>query len=132
MTTIGGKQHKLVEGYENRAIAEKKFHELKLIAIESPRSTNLRVHSLCDMYLDWASENLKPSTYEGNRWYLQGFVEHCGYLMATKIKTFDVTEWISSKKRWNETTSYNGRRLVKRVFNWGVEQQILQENPWRR
>ena len=55
MVTLGGKQHKLAEGRENRKLALKKFHELSLLVAEAPESSDIRVASVCDAFFNGPS-----------------------------------------------------------------------------
>lgn len=129
MVTFSGKQYKLVKGRSNKKLAEQKFLEFMRTATEAPESPDLKVHSACEFYLEWAANNLKPRTYEGQKWYLQSFAESCGPLRIDELRIFHVTQWLDGKKRWGETTRSNASRCVKRVFNWAVDQQILAKNP---
>jgi hypothetical protein len=54
MVTLGGRQHKLAEGRENKKVAQKRFHELQLLVAEAPGSSNARVASVCDAFLEWS------------------------------------------------------------------------------
>jgi len=129
MCTLGGKQHKLARGKLNKHAAEVKFHELMLTATESPNSPDVRVHSLCDSFLDWAMVHYKQRTYKDCVWFLQRFCESCGDLRVNELKVFHVSEWLRTYPTWGETTRYNARRTVKRVFNWAVSEEHLSKNP---
>ncbi len=122
MVTIGGRQHKLVEGKQNRKLAWKKYHELMLSVAESPESPDLRVISLCDYFLDWAERNLSRRTYLGYKWFLQTLCAACGSVRVAELRPLDVTLWIDSQEAWTSSeTRYNGIRSVKRVSSWAVE-----------
>ena len=130
MLTIGGLQHKLVEGKENRKLAWEKYHQLMLSVAESPESPNLKVIDLCDYFLDWSQKNLAPRTYQGHRWYLQSFTDVCGELRVADFKAYHLTRWIDAQESWvSGDTRYNAVRTVKRVFNWAVEQQLIGKSP---
>jgi integrase len=130
MVTVGGRQHKLVEGRENRKLAWQLYHELMVNVAESPESPDLRVISLCDYFLDWSEKNQSPRTYQGYQWFLQSFCDSCGDVRVADLKPYYVTQWIDSQSTWKSSeTRYNGMRNVKRVFSWSVEQQLIGKSP---
>jgi integrase len=130
MVSLGGRQHKLAEGRENKSLAEKKFHQLCLMATEPAESPDARVAAICEEFLAWSESRQARSTYLGYQFYIQAFCEGCGFLRAAQLKPFHVTRWIA-KKSWNETTQYNALRTVFRVFNWAKTQGLLWDNPLR-
>jgi integrase len=128
MVTLGGVQHKLVEGRENKKAAQTKFHELSLFIAEAPQSSDARVASVCDAFLQWSERHQSPETYRGYRFYVQSFCEACGYLLVQDVKPYHVTQWTDSKA-WGPTSQFNAVRAALRVFNWAVQQGILDVSP---
>jgi integrase len=128
MVCIGGKQIKLAEGWENRDLALKKFHELMLVAAEAPDSRNARVFSVCDEFLVWSHRNQSAETYRGYEFYVQGFCDACGYVKVAELRPYHVTRWLDAND-WNPTTRYNAQRSVFRVFNWAASEGLLDRNP---
>ncbi|MDZ4659346.1 MAG: hypothetical protein SH868_17365 [Bythopirellula sp.] len=101
MCTFAGKQFKLLKAEENsknKKIARQKYHELMLATVQAPDTPDADVASLCDAYLDWAEQNLKPRTYKGHKWYLQNLVDDCGRRLLSELKTIHITEWLGTKK----------------------------------
>jgi len=130
MVTIGGRQHKLVEGKQERKLAWQLYHELMLTVAESPESPDVQVFSLCDYFLDWSEKNQRMRTYHGYRWFLHSFCDACGNVRVADLKPFHVTQWIDSQATWKSSeTRYNGIRNAKRVFSWAVEQQLIGKSP---
>jgi len=130
MVTLGGKQHKLAEGRNNRRLAEQKFHELMLVAGENLDSPDLRVVTVCDEFLQWSNRHQSLDTYRGYHFYLQSFAESCGHLSVSELKPFHVSKWVDSKPNWiSTTTQYNAIRSAIRAFNWAAEQKIIRESP---
>jgi integrase len=129
MVTLGGKQHKLAEGRENKKLALKKFLELQLLRAEAPESADMRVATACDAFLQWSERHQSPETYRGYFFYVQSFCEACGYLAVVDLRPHHVTKWIDSNKSWRPTTQFNAVRDAQRVFNWAVEQKLLPQNP---
>jgi integrase len=128
MVILDGRQQKLAEGRQNKKAAIEKFHELMLVAAQSPLAADLNAASLCDAFLDWSKYNQSPETYRGYAWYLQSFAEHCGFLTVAEMRPHHVTTWLK-QKAWNSTTRYNAVRCVVRAFNWGCQQGYLDNNP---
>jgi integrase len=128
MVTVGGRQHKLAEGRENKKLAQKKFCELQLLVAEAPESADVRVASICDAFLQWSERHQAAETYRGNSFYVQSFCEACGYLPVADLRPHHVTKWTDSKA-WGPTSQFNAVRAAQRVFNWAVEQKLLLQNP---
>lgn len=121
MVTLGGRQHKLAQGRENKRLAQQEFHKLMLISAEAPESAEANVASICDAFLQWSERNQAPETYRGYFFYVQSFCEATGYLPVRDLRPFHVTRWIESKRSWQCTTRYNAVRSALRVLNWAVK-----------
>ena len=128
MVTLGGVQHKLVEGRENKKAARTKFHELSLLIAEAPQSSDARVVAVSEAFLQWSERHQSPETYRGYFFYVQSFCEACGYLPVVDLRPYHVTRWIDGRE-WGPTSQSNAVRSVQRVFNWAVNQKLLQQNP---
>ena len=92
MVTLGGRQHKLAEGRENKRLAQRRFHELSLLIAETPQSSDMRVASVCDAFLQWSERHQSPETYRGYHFYIQSFCEACGYLPVRELRPYHVTQ----------------------------------------
>lgn len=128
MVTLGGKQHKLAEGRENKQLAQKKSHELSLLVAEAPESSDMRVASVCDAFLVWSARHQAAETYRGYSFYVQSFCEACGYLPVADLRPHHVTKWMDSKP-WGPTSQFNAVRSAQRVFNWAAKERLLPQNP---
>jgi len=53
MVTIGGQQHKLVEGQDSESVAWIEFYKLMTTVVVAPESSDATVAGLCDSFLDW-------------------------------------------------------------------------------
>lgn len=129
MVTLGGRQHKLAQGRENKTLARQEFHKLMLISAEAPESAEANVASICDAFLQWSERNQASETYRGYFFYVQSFCEAAGYLPVRDLRPFHVTRWIEGKPSWGRTTQYNAVRSAVRVLNWAVKQGLLDNNP---
>ena len=128
MVTLGGKQHKLAEGRENKKLALKKFLELQVLMAEAPESADMRVASVCDAFLQWSERHQAAETYRGYSFYAQSFCEACGYLPVADLRPHHVTKWMDSKA-WGPTSQFNAVRTAQRVFNWAVKREVGVPEP---
>lgn len=130
MVTIGGQQHKLVEGRGNESVAWDEFYKLMATVVVAPESSDATVASLCDSFLDWCEHNTAPRTYRGNLFWLQSFVEACGLIKVSELKPYHVTRWLKSHPTWKSSNSrYNAVRLAKRAFSWAVKEGFIDRSP---
>jgi|LSQX01.2.fsa_nt_gb integrase len=128
MVTLGGVQHKLVEGRENKKAAQTKFHELSLLIAAAPQSSDARVADISEAFLQWSERHQSAETYRGYLFYVQSFCESAGFLSVQELRPFHVQRWLDSKP-WNPTTQYNAVRGALRVFNWAVKQGLIEKSP---
>jgi integrase len=84
---------------------------------------------LGEAFLEFARrKDYAPDTYRNYRFYIMGFCEFRGFRLAAEIIPHDVTEWIAAKN-WNDTTEYNAKRTVFRLFSWAKDEGLLAVNP---
>jgi integrase len=128
MVTLGGKKVRLVEGKENKKLAEQKFHELAVLQARVPETPSARVADVIEAFLAWAKRHRSEETIRNYVWHGQSFSEHSGYLLSSALKPIHVTRWIDTHG-WGPTTERNARRSVYRAFSWACEEGILAVNP---
>jgi len=129
VTNVDGKQIRLAKGKDNKAEAERVFHEIMALRPRRPEAWNARTCDLVEAFLGFASkEGYAEDTRRNYEFYLGKFSEFRGYVLGADIISQHVTDWIQSKD-WNATTAYNAKRTVFRVFSWAVEQGLLRKNP---
>lgn len=135
VTTIARKVYRLAPGkskYDSTSEAEawQAFHELMAFRPRQPDQADGRVCDLVEAFLAFYSKpgRISADTLRNYRFYTQKFSEEWGYLRSSDIRVHHVDKWIDSRP-WNATSEYNGRRIVFRVFSWGVERGWLRENP---
>lgn len=128
MITIGGKKLRLVEGRQNKKLAEQKFHELKVAQARPVESSDARVADVIDAFLAWSKIHRSDETNRNHCWYGQAFAEHSGYLTAIDLRPIHLTRWVD-EHTWGQTTQRNARRSIYRAFAWAVEEGVLRENP---
>jgi hypothetical protein len=129
MVTLAGRQRKLAEGRDNRKLAEQKFHELMLVSAESPDASDLRVLTVCELFLQGSAKHHSPDTLRGYHFWLQSFADACGEIEIDALKPVHVTSWVDGHDTWKSSTShYNAIRSVLRAFNWAAEQRVIARN----
>lgn len=133
---LRGKQVPLAKGKRSKREADEAFHRLMagvklepapLTMAPSAGRQSLQVVVLLDQFLDWVQQNL--DCYEWHRRFIQEFADACGGLAVDEIKPIHVTQWLSQKKTWGPTTRNRVIGEVKQVFNWAVEQGLIDSNP---
>lgn len=128
MVTIDGRKIRLAKGEENEAEAERAFHELMAFRPRRPEADDSRVCDVVEAFLQYAKKRCAADTYRNYHFYGNSFAKARGYMLARDVVPGDVTEWVDSKP-WNETSEYNGRRVVHRVFSWAKGEGYLRTNP---
>ena len=144
VTNIGPKQVRLAKGKSkgDRAAeqeAKRAFHELMALRPKRPEAHDARVCDLAEAFLDFAHrQRYADDTYRNYSFYLMSFCDFHGFRPAREIIPHDVTNWITSPKKphgkrkpkpWNDTTEYNAKRTVFRLFSWANEEGLLAGNP---
>ena len=95
----------------------------------SKRRRSLTVAEAFDAFLDWASREKKPATFEHYRYFLQSFAD-------TGVKSKPVCrpdpapphEWLQANT-WNSTSRNRAVSCVKRRFNWCVQEGLIPDSP---
>jgi hypothetical protein len=62
MVTLNGKKTRLVEGKQNRKLADQKFHELKAVTPQAPESPASRICDVIESFLAWSRPRLSADT----------------------------------------------------------------------
>lgn len=123
--SIAGKQIPLGK---DREVAFQKFHEL-MAEREQPVAEIKSLFELSQVYLDWCQVNRKPTTYKLHRHFLQSFIKSVGRrLRPSQLKVHHVTKWQDSLAV-STTTQNDAISVVKRMLNWGIEQNYITRNP---
>jgi integrase len=132
--TIGGKRHRLAEGREGKAEAEREFHRLMLTAgrVETDPS-RLRVRDLCNLFLGAMHGRVErgeraPVTLDGYDRFLTSACAALGDIRAPEIRPKDVLRWADSHP-WNPTSRHDTMMVVKVAFRWGHRAGYLAEDP---
>jgi integrase len=88
------------------------------------------VNQVIQMYLAQAKRDLAARSYETVSCILRRFEKACGRLKISKCRPFDLQCWL------NEHRSEWYRRCVistiKRAFNWALEMELVERNPFAK
>ena len=139
---IGGKQNPLGKHPEDAPPPKKgrngwnappeivaAFH--KLMAADPaniPKAVDLKVATVCDLFLDWSEKHHIADTYRGYKDFLQDFCVMYGTLLSRDLKPLHVTRWLDSHLGWKGSRR-NAIVAIKRAFNWADAEGLLQPNP---
>ena len=128
-----GQQVPLARGKPAKREAEAAFHRLMAgISAEVERNAlvphpletgvapTLLVAELLDQFLDWVSLNL--DCFDRYRDILEKFAQGCGRLAVAELKPIHVSTWLGKKPSWGPTTRNRIIGIIKRAFNWAVDQ----------
>ena len=133
---IDGEQKKLVKGENDaatRKLAEQKFHALMAehLACVPVDNGNPTVLAVIEAFLAHDEKQSKERTYYERKRYLQLFTEARGRLLVKECKVYHLTSWLDEHPEWlNPWTRSYAIRCVKRPFNWAVQQDLLERNPF--
>jgi integrase len=132
--TIGGKRHRLAEGREGRAEAEREFHRLMLTAgrVETDPS-RLRVEEVCAHFLAALLGRVERGeraavTLDGYKRFLRSACIAFGDLRASAVRPKDVARWADGHP-WNPTSRHDAMMTVKVAFKWAHRAGHLAVNP---
>ena len=123
--SINGKQFPLGK---NKTQAFEKFYELmgKGDELKSFKST---LYDLTQAYLDWCQANRKPGTYDNHKKYLSSLIDSVGKkLRVGDLKKHHLTKWMEGKD-WGSTSQHDAVSVVKRAYNWAMEEGYIAFNP---
>ncbi|REJ65580.1 MAG: site-specific integrase [Planctomycetota bacterium] len=132
-TKIDGKHYRLHPNKRQAAKMErelKEAHENDGIIDES----NPTVREIITEFLEWTELNKKPRTFKWYQDYLAGPRGFAAFvkknLLVRNLKKTYVTQWM--QKHWKHTsdnTRAGAITALKRVFNWAVEEDLIDASP---
>lgn len=133
---VDGRQVCLVKGEksaETKALADHNYHALMIELAANPPvdNGNPTVASVIDAFLDFAAKHNAENTFYERKLYLQKFADVHGGWLVTACRAHHLQKWVDDHPTWrSEATKSNAIRIVKRAFNWGVEQELIPKNPF--
>ncbi|MHC4405346.1 MAG: tyrosine-type recombinase/integrase [Planctomycetota bacterium] len=89
-----------------------------------------RADDILDLYLDWVGVNRAPSTFKDHRTLLRDFNGALpNAIRVCDLKPFHVSRWLDGHDTWGDTMKNRVAGVVKRAFNWAVEQGLITHSP---
>lgn len=125
-----GRQVKLAQGENNRAKAEKAFHELKAGDLDAIDWVRMKVVQVFDVFLDYLQREASTETYRVCRPVLQDAADYFGNVRVAALKVHHVDRWLR-RRRLADSTRARYIGLVKAALNHCVKQGYLPDNPIR-
>jgi integrase len=135
----------LAKGPENgpdvKAEAERRYHEIKLVAQVQTEGDRSPCIAVLDAFLVEIRSHKKPNTYAMWRWVLQDFCKELGTVRIRDLKQHQVTAWLAKKEeprthplskrlvKWGPGTRRIAISALKAAFYWAKEQGIVTQNP---
>ena len=108
--------------------AEKKFHKLMANGVQAEELKTVR--DACSMYETWLSSNRSASTYDTQMRRIHSFANFIPRsLRIFELKPIHVSQWVDAQEGWGPTTINDAMSYVQRVFNWAIEQGMLDRSP---
>lgn len=128
-TTIHGEQINLGK---DKAAAKIEFRQRMNTYHEAKPVTVFKgnVWQIMDAFLEDASLNTAPATYDWYKTRLQYFKDDVPDMPVRSLKPFHVKDWLNGKK-WGSTFKAGIITALKRVFNWAVEDERIEVSPIR-
>jgi integrase len=124
---LHGKTHRLGKDKEE---AFRAFHRLMAEQGEAVTpDTLVTVGQLVERYLSDLGRRAGGRTIVVARCYLKPFLAACGRLQAKHLRKHHVEEVVRRHGQWNATTENHVKSRILAVFNWAVEQALLNRNP---
>jgi integrase len=121
------KQVKLCDGHDNEAEAWTQLRRYRTGQVKTP--ARLTVAEAFDAFLDWASREKKPATFEHYRYFLQSFADTGVKAKAvTDLIPHHLTRWLQAHG-WNSTSRNRAVSCVKRALSWCVQEGLIPDSP---
>lgn len=93
------------------------------------KSVKSTLYDLTQAYLDWCQANRKPGTYDNHKKYLSSLIDSLGKkIRVGDLKKHRLTKWMEGK-HWGSTSQHDAVSIVKRAYNWAIEEGYIAFNP---
>jgi integrase/recombinase XerD len=128
-----GKRRNLAKGKANRKKAKDRYKELlKEAEANPPLDAPQTIASVIEQYLKFAKDELSADSFELRKLYLQEFAEAEGWRSVAETKKIHLTAWVHLHTQWKSDWTLNTvYSIIKRPFNWAVDEEIILRNPFR-
>jgi integrase len=134
VSKINGKLCTLAKGKKNRREAEKAFYRLLDGRVDArPVDHDVTIGHLVNLMADDVKGLIGKDRLRFLRLYLPKFLDFVGRTKpASSVSPNDVTRFLAQHPNWSRSTRSAIIGAIKRVFNWGIDEGLLTENPIRK
>src|SRR5260370_16019912 len=88
------------------------------------------ITELVSTYLRLGLDEICKVQRENKSRVLNDFVRTFGSKTAQQIKAIEITAWLASHTTWKSNWTYNAALIaVRRLFNWSLDQELIEKNP---
>jgi integrase len=95
--------------------------------------TQPTIGELIERYMTLGIDDIAKSSRDYKTWVLDDFDSALGRKTVSEIKAIDVTAWLAGHPTWKSAWTYNqALAIVRRLFNWSIEQELIERNPSQR
>lgn len=101
----------------------------ELANAEQPESPTAPVAAVANAFVSWAQTNVSAKTFRGYGDFIKSFCNLYAHVRVRELKPFHVTRWLEKQSTWGTETHRGAIAAVKRMFNWAVEEGLLERNP---
>jgi integrase len=90
------------------------------------------IREVIQLYLPEAKRELAPETFKMRARTLTLFDKDCGHLAIEEARAMDLHNWLNQFPAWSDWYRANHVTSVKRAFNWALDMELIQRNPFGR
>jgi integrase len=135
ITTLLDNKGQPVRGKNNRAEADKAWHEMAVMAAVPDNGADNEVRVILDLYLqDMERRKITTKTRENYESYFKSFLERYPKLLVRDLRPAHIHEWWRlSQPKWKSSTQNLSGAAFKAAFRWasapGKGGAIIPTNP---
>jgi integrase len=118
---VNGKQRKLAEGKDNKALAQKELYRLLATESEAQARDDLTVAEACDLFLEHSKAVHADGTYIVNMYRLQVVCDEFGKTPLRNLKPASLLQWLARSERGKRASSSTRRgwlTALRQAIKW--------------
>jgi integrase len=101
------------------------------------RPASMSFELVAEKFLAHVRANQKPDTFKSHRKLLEGFLAYLvaqalGHISVAQLKPHHLQEYVNKHPNWANNTKRAVIAAAKAALNWGVDQELIADNPLRR
>jgi integrase len=91
------------------------------------------IAELVERHLQLGMDDICQELQERKRYILGGFAAAFGERTVDQLKAIDIAGWLASHETWRSPWTYNAAlQIIRRMFNWAIESELVERNPSQR